>query len=215
MVSDVETQRCIVDTHVLRDKVGAIRYGQVVDLMLADGLNRNDARPCSFAFSTSPHGEDWRAFTFSELPIQLYLVRAIGASYGKIRSLASGIKTDNYILLAENGKHAILVLRRSKRDDNQPLLLVPIRGEDDCERVASTIRKFNFKSDELSAHSSLNTAVDLLRVGAQRYYVNRGLFANHYLKDRLFKTDSHMRKRCRRRSRWGWSSNAVRAWKQT
>ncbi len=155
-------------------------------LLQAFGLTRKEARPCSFAFSTKQPSGEWQAFTFS-LPVSFYLVDAVGATYGEIRSLASGIKSENYILVAELGSHALLVLRRSKKEDDQPLP-VSVKTEEDYERVAGVIRKLNVASDELSAHSSLNTAVELLRIGAERWYMNRGLFANHYLRNRLFKS---------------------------
>src|SRR5207249_74200 len=98
-----------------------------------------------------------------------------------------GIKNENYVILAEFGTHALLVLRRSKKQDDQPLF-VSVKTDEDYERVAGVIKKLNFTSDELSAHSSLNSAVELVRVGAERYYVNRGLFANHYLIQRLFRS---------------------------
>jgi hypothetical protein len=155
-------------------------------ILQAFGLTRKEARPCSFAFSTKPPPGDWRAHTFS-LPVSFYLVDAVGATYGEVRSLASGVKNENYVLVADLGSHALLVLRSPKKEDAQ-LLLVSVKTDEDYERVAGVIKKLNFTSDELSAHSSLNSAVELLRVGAERYYVNRGLFANNYLIQRLFKS---------------------------
>ena len=155
-------------------------------ILKAFDVDSRSARPCSFAFSTKQPPGSWKAFTFG-LPIPFYLVYTSGATYGEVKSLASGIKAENYVLLAEFGTHSLLVMRRAKKEENQPLL-VGVKKEEDLERIANTIRKFNFKSDELTAHSSLNSAVDLLRVGAERYYVNRGLFANHYLKERLFRS---------------------------
>ncbi len=40
----------------------------------------------------------------------------------------------------------------------------------------------------LNAHSSISSAFDLLRAGAERHYINRGLFSTYYLRERLFKT---------------------------
>lgn len=155
-------------------------------LLEAFGIDENNRRACSFAFSTKQVPRSWKAYTF-ELPIPFYLVHAPEGKFGEIKSLALGIRSENYVLLADLGSHALLVVRRAKKDDNAPLL-VPVRNEEDYERVANTVRKFNFTADELTAHSSTNAIVDLLRVGAERYYTNRGLFANHYLRERLFKS---------------------------
>ncbi len=112
-------------------------------LLQAFGLTRKEARPCSFAFSTKQPSGEWQAFTFS-LPVSFYLVDAVGATYGEIRSLASGIKSENYILVAELGSHALLVLRRSKKEDDQPLP-VSVKTEEDYERVAGVIRKLKHR----------------------------------------------------------------------
>ncbi len=167
-------------------------------ILEAFNLDPKSARPCSFAFSTRQVPDSWKADTF-DLPVPFYLVRSPGATYGEVRSLASGIKAENYVLLAEFRTHALLVLRRAKKEDNQPLL-VSVKKEEDFERVANTIRKFNFKSDELIAHSALNSSVELLRVGAERYYTNRGLFSNHYLKERLSKSLSERGRNAERES---------------
>lgn len=151
----------------------------------AFGIEQNARRECTFAFSTRQVPSNWRAFTF-DLPFPFYLIYAPGARISDIKSLALGIKAENFVLLAEFGSYAVLVLRRAKKGEDLPLF-VPLRKEEDYERVINTLRKFNFTSDELTAHSSINSAVDLLRVGAERYYTNRGLFSNHYLRERMHK----------------------------
>lgn len=80
-----------------------------------------------------------------------------------------------------------MIVKRAKKDDEGPLFIA-LRKQEDYERVASTLRKLNFVSDVLTAHSSISTAVELLRVGAERYYTNRAVFSNHYLRERLFKS---------------------------
>jgi len=167
-------------------------------LLEAFGIDPRSKRACSFAFSTRQAPANWSAFTF-DLPIPFYLIYAPEVKVSDVRSFVSGIKAENYILLAEFGSHSLLVLRRAKKGENIPLL-VPIRKEEDCERVVNTIKKFNFASDELTAHSSINSAVDLLRVGAERYYTNRGLFSNYYLRQRLFKSMSNRGRNIERES---------------
>lgn len=163
--------------------------------MQAFGIDPASKRPCSFAFSSKTAPQGWTAFTF-DLPISkpvFYLVAAKDAKLGQIKSLASRIVAENYVLLMDrNGEEgsgdSVLVMRRSRKGDNSPLV-VPLRKEEDYERVINAVRKFpDFLSDELTAHSSLNGIVDLLKAGAERYFINRGLFSNHYLKERLGKS---------------------------
>lgn len=149
----------------------------------AFGVDEQVKRACSFAFSSRPVPASWKAFTF-ELPLAFYYVLAPGGNVTQIRSLAFGVSKENFVLLAVLDSQVVLVLRRSKKDDNAPLP-VPLRKEEDFERVVSAIRKYNFVSDELMAHSSLYSVVESLRGGAERYFTNRGLFSNYYLKDRL------------------------------
>jgi len=146
-------------------------------------IDEQTKRACSFAFSSKAVPSSWKAFSF-DLPITFYYVYAPSGNVTQIRSLALGIRSENYVLLAELESQAVLVLRRSKKDDTVPLL-VPLRKEEDYERVVNVVRKLNFVSDELTAHSSIDSAIDLLRVGAERYFVNRGLFANYFLRERL------------------------------
>lgn len=152
-------------------------------ILEAFGIDEQTKRACSFAFSSRTVPASWKAFTF-EVPLTLYYVFAPGGNLTQIRSLAFGISKENFVLLAVLDSQVILVLRRSKKDDNAPVLR-PLRKEEDFELVVSTVRRFNFVSDELTAHSSLHSVVDLLRTGAERYFTNRGLFSNYFLKERL------------------------------
>ena len=152
-------------------------------ILEAFGVDEQSKRACSFAFSSRPVPPPWKAYTF-DLPFAFYYVYAPNGSITQIRSLALGIRSENYVLLAEFETQAVLILRRSKKEDSAPLL-VPLRKEEDYERVVNAIKKFNFVSDVLSAHSSINSVADLLRAGAERYYTNRGLFSNYYLRERL------------------------------
>jgi hypothetical protein len=149
----------------------------------AFGVDEQVKRACSFAFSSRVVPSSWRAFTF-DLPLAFFYVLAPDGNLSQVRALASGISKENFVLLAMCDGQVVLVLRRSKKDDNAPLP-IPLRKEEDFERAVSAIRRFNFVSDELTAHSSLYSVVDLLRAGAERYFTNRGLFSNYFLKERL------------------------------
>jgi hypothetical protein len=152
-------------------------------ILSAFGLNEQAKRACSFSFSSRPASSSWKAYTF-ETHMQFYYVLAPNGNVTQVRSLALGISKENFVLVAELDRQVVLVLRRSKKDDNVPLL-IPLRKGEDFERVIGSVRKFNFVSDELTAHASLFSVVDLLRAGAERYFTNRGLFSNYFLKERM------------------------------
>jgi len=152
-------------------------------ILEAFGVDEQSKRACSFAFSSRPVPSSWKAFTF-DLPVAFFYVLAPDGNLTQVRALASGISKENFVLLAVCDGQVVLVLRRSKKDDNAPLP-IPLRKEEDFEKAVSAIRRFNFLSDELTAHSSLYSVVDLLRAGAERYFTNRGLFSNYFLKERL------------------------------
>lgn len=155
----------------------------VQKILEAFGVRDEMKRACSFAFSSRAVPSSWRAFTF-DLPVAFYYVLAPNGTVTQVRSLSLGISKENFVVLAVLDNQVVLVLRRFKKDDNSPLLVV-LRKEEDFERVVSAVRRFNFVSDELTAHSSLYSLVDLLRVGAERHFINRGLFSTYFLKERL------------------------------
>jgi len=165
-------------------------FGLILDSGVQKVLNtfnvKEEAkRSCSFAFSSRTVPSSWKAFTF-EIPSNLafYYVLAPGGTVTQVRSLAFGVSKENFVILAVLDSQAVLVLRRSKKDDTAPFLVV-LRKEEDFERVTSAVRRFNFVSDELTGHSSLYSLVDLLRAGAERHFTNRGLFSTYFLKERL------------------------------
>ena len=163
-------------------------------ILNAFGVKVEAKRACSFAFSSRQVPSSWKAFTF-EVPSNLafYYVLAPGGTVTQVRSLAFGVGKENFVILAVLDSQVVLVLRRSKKDDTAPFLVVLRKGED-FERVISAVRRFNFVSDELTAHSSLYSLVDLLRAGAERHFTNRGLFSTYFLKERL---SEHLSKRGR------------------
>jgi hypothetical protein len=154
-------------------------------LLEAFRIDERSRRACSFAFSSRSAPSSWKAFTF-ELPSNLafYYVLAPSGNLTQVKSLALGISKDNFVLVAECDNHVVLVLRRSKKDDNAPLS-IPLRKEEDFERVIAAVKKHDFVTDDLTAHASLHNVAELLRAGAERFFTNRGLFSNYYLKERL------------------------------
>lgn len=152
-------------------------------ILEAFGIEDKRKRTCSFAFSSKSVPSYWKAFTF-DLQWEFYYVLAPDGNLSRIKSLASGIGKENFAMIAVLSDYVVLVLRRFKKDDNSPLVL-SVRKEEDLERVTNALRKFNFSSDVLTAHASLSSVVGLLRAGAERHFINRGLFSSYFLKERL------------------------------
>jgi hypothetical protein len=176
---------------------GGVSLSSGVERVLeAFGVSVTVGRQCSFAFSSKPASAGWVAFSF-DLPFLFYYVKAPHGVVTQVKSLCSGIASQNFVVLAVLDDCAVLVLRRPKKEDVGPLLLV-LRREEDFDRVVSVARKFDFGSGELLAHASLSSVVDLLRGGAERDFVNRGLFSSYFLKERMA---DHLSKRERNPSR--------------
>ncbi len=156
------------------------------------GFDEGSKRAASFAFCRNPAPKDWKAFTFSS-PLPIYHIIALKSKTTEMRSFINGIQAENYILIANLEGHDLIVIRRSKKGENQPLI-IPLRKEEDYDRVINVVQRLNFTSDELTAHSSINSAVDLLKAGAERYFINRGLFSNYFLRERLRNTLSERKR---------------------
>ena len=154
-------------------------------LLDAIGVEKVHGRECSFSFSAKQPPAEWKAFTF-DLSVPLWLVLAQDSKLGEIRTFVSGIKSDNFLLLVEQGSRNVFFAKRAKKGDNSAAFFV-IRNGDECERVCNVIRRLDFHSDELTAHSSISRAIDSLREGADRYFINRGLFSSYYLRERFLK----------------------------
>jgi hypothetical protein len=104
---------------------------QVQKVLEAFGVKDEAKRACSFAFSSRVVPSSWRAFTF-DLPLAFYYVLAPGGTVTQVRSLALGIGKENFVVLAVLDSQVVLVLRRSKKDDDAPLFVV-LRKEEDFE----------------------------------------------------------------------------------
>jgi hypothetical protein len=154
-------------------------------ILEAFGLEEDSKRACSFAFSSRSVPSHWKAFNF-DLPWEFYYVLAEDGNLSRIKSLVSGIGKENFALVAVLRDYVVLALRRFKKEDKSPLVIA-VRKEEDLERVTNAVRKFNFSSDVLTAHASLSSVVGLLKVGAERHFINRGLFSTYFLKERLSK----------------------------
>jgi hypothetical protein len=159
-------------------------------------VSEEAGRTCSFAFSSRPAPSGWEAYVF-DLPLAFYVIVAPGGSVAQVRSLVFGVGVENFVLLAQLDGQVVLALRRARKDDSEPFL-VSLRRDDDVESAVNAIRKFDFVSGALTAHASLSSVVDSFKGGAERHFVNRGLFSTYFLRERM---SDHLTKRGRNPSK--------------
>jgi hypothetical protein len=114
------------------------------------------------------------------------------SKFSDLKEFASSLKSNNFIIIFEMGKTILLCLNRAKKGE-YPLFLSLSKFED-YERVCNVFRKQNFLTDELSAHMAIDSSIELLKFGAETHFLNRGLFSNYYLKERM-ENALHQRKR--------------------
>ena len=146
------------------------------------GLNFSSLRPTHLSFSLKPAPKSWKAHTFDAF-FPVYRIEATEAKIGEIRNFVTGIRSDNYIILAELRDATLLCMSRSKK--GEPPLILPLHSADEYERVVNVLSRHNFSSDELSAHVAIDACMDLLKSGAERYFINRGLFSSYFIRKRL------------------------------
>jgi hypothetical protein len=90
------------------------------------------------------------------------------------------------VLLFDIGNQVLLAINRGKKGENGPFIF-SLRRDEELERAVTAIRSLDFTGNILKAHMSVGALVEVLRSGAEEYFVNRGLFSNYYLKDRMTK----------------------------
>lgn len=150
------------------------------------GFDPSSFHPTSFTFSLKPAPKSWKAFTVDDAHFPLYKIDAKGAKTVEIRNLITGIQAEHYIVIAELDGFDVLCMSRHKRGE-QPLVLT-LRQDKDYDAVITVFRGQNFTSDVLSAHYAINKSIDLLKSGSgEGPFINRGLFSNYFLKERLEK----------------------------
>ena len=146
--------------------------------------------PCSFAFTKfkSIPG-DWKCFT-SDLAIPFWQISAPGTKQSDIKKLSLGISAENFILLADLGDASLLVVKTFGKGKGEKPLFKSLRKPEDYEETANVLQKFDLKSDDLMAHAFLQAAKELLERSAGTVFINKGLFSNYFLKERLAKSMS-------------------------
>jgi len=146
--------------------------------------------PCSFAFTKFKSiPQDWKCFT-SDLAIPFWHIYSPGARQSDIKKLSSGVPADNFMLLADLGNACFLAIKTFGKGKGEKPLFKQLRKPEDYEETANVLQKFDFKSDDLMAHAFLQAAKELLERSAGAVFINKGLFSNYFLKERLAKSMS-------------------------
>jgi len=179
---------------ISEDALASTKDGQrLPSLLSAFRVDLSSKREASFAFSIKSPMPGWVAHSFNAA-VPFFLVDARGARATQIYSFASGINKEAFILLANLGDRIALVIRRPGKEGD-PYLRLLLQKEEDYERAIGILRRIDLVSDALTAHANLSDAVGLLRVGAERHFVNLGLFSNYFLRERMAR---HLSERGRR-----------------
>lgn len=155
------------------------------------GLDPKSFHQTSFTFSQKSAPKTWTAFTSGAF-FPVYRIKALGAKVSDIKSFISGIQSDNFVIVVELDEFNVLCLSRHKK--GEPPYVLPLRREEDYDKVVSVLRKHDFTSDELTAHVAIDTSIELLKSGAERDFVNRGLFSSYFLRERLEKALSERKR---------------------
>lgn len=157
------------------------------------GFEPSSFHPTSFTFSLKPAPKSWKAFTVDDAHFPLYKIEAKGAKTVEIRDLITGIRAEHYVVIAELDGFDVLCMSRHRKGE-QPLVLT-LRQDKDYDAVITVFRGQNFTSDVLSAHYAINKSIDLLKSGSgEGPFINRGLFSNYFLKERLEKALSERKR---------------------
>jgi len=143
---------------------------------------------CSFAFSRArPVGGEWRCFSV-DLALPFWHISAPGGKQSEIRKLALGIGVDNFMLTVDLGESALLVIKTYGKGKGEKALFRVLRKESDFDETANVLSRYDFKNDELTAHASLQAAKELLQRSVGEVFINKGLFNNYFLRERLAKS---------------------------
>lgn len=111
------------------------------------------------------------------------MLEAIDYRPTQVYSFASGINKEAFILLANLGSKVAIVAKRPGKEGD-PFVRRTLSKQEDFDQAAVVLRKIDL-SDSLMAHATLASAIDLLRAGAERHFVNLGVFSNYFLRERL------------------------------
>ncbi len=156
----------------------------LVALKVDDGAKT----PCSFAFTKFKSIlDEWKCFT-SDLAVPFWQIYAPGARQSDIKKLSMGISAENFMLLADLGDASLLVIKIFGKGKGEKPLFKSLRKPEDYEETANVLQKFDLKSDDLMAHAFLQAAKELLERSTGTIFINKGLFSNYFLKERLAKS---------------------------
>ncbi|MDG6935115.1 MAG: hypothetical protein JRN68_10540, partial [Nitrososphaerota archaeon] len=98
-------------------------------------LNPSTLRVCSFAFSTRPPMEGWKAFSVTvPAEIPFYVIEVGPTKPSAVYPFISGINKESFICVVNAVDLIILVMKKPGKDKNGLVRFV-LRKEDDFERA--------------------------------------------------------------------------------
>ena len=153
-------------------------------LLSALKLDYSQKRKASFSISTRSPLPGWVLYSFDTESLPVYALEAMDSGLTQVYSFASTVNKEAFILICNLGERVALVTKKPGKDN--PFARRVLLHHDDFEKTAGVLRKIDL-SNSLMAHASLSSAVSLLREGAERDFVNLGVFSNYFLRERMVK----------------------------
>lgn len=151
------------------------------------GLSQIKPNPTALSFSSKYAGQSWRGYFFSTAA-PVFLIEANSSNLTEIREFAVGIGATSFLLIFSTTSTCYLVVKQPGASGSKELLIYPIRSTMDLERLITASNGLTLTDNELMAAASLSRLYERLSQGAERHYINRGLFSAHYLDERFFKS---------------------------
>jgi hypothetical protein len=149
------------------------------------GVKTATVYPTTFPDPSAKTRGGWRAYELG-LPCRVFIVETEDEPRAsEVRRFAAGIAKSGFILIFSSKRSGFLAVRPQSQSRSN-VVIVPVRSQEDLERVATAARGLKFTDNELVASSSIEALAERLAAGAEKHYVNMGLFSSHYLNERLF-----------------------------
>ena len=154
-------------------------------LLSALKLTDSSKRKASFSVSVKSPLPGWTLYSFDTESLPVYLLEAKDYGLSQVYSFAAGINKEAFILICDLGKRQVVIAKRPGKEGN-PIVRRVISTQEELEKVEGVLRKIDL-SNSLMAHSTLSSAIGLLHEGAEKDFVNLGLFSNYFLRERMSK----------------------------
>ena len=158
---------------------------QAQDLFSAMGMDYSKGVEATLAFSTRSAPSSWKAIRFdTDSELALYHIITDESSLSSIRNFMSGVKKSYYVMIITLKHQNILFVRVTKQGSkNKPHAFI-LSDMNEYNKIKSIFRNCNIADDYLTTTASLHYIIENL-AHSTTYYVNRGIFSDHYLNERM------------------------------